>query len=515
MLAVDVNQARKIDIKAVNKYKIPLVLLMENAGKAVADLILELKDSIDKYILFVVGVGNNGADGLVAARHLATANIPFKIIYTGNLAKASELFLLQKNILENMNVEIMSIDAISKSELKYIMQDAEYIVDGIMGTGLTGELRENVCEITNLINEADVKVISIDVPTGLQIDNGTLSSFAIVADYTVTMAALKLGMNLYPGKNNCGKIIVCNIGTPNVEEIIVDDRNIMVDKNMIKGILPVRNPICHKGDNGHVLIVGGCEGMYGAPLLSAEAAINSGAGKTTLGLRSSIFHDVMVKAQNEIMGAVLPIELNGELDIEGLRYITRDKDCIAIGPGMGRSLETKQILNSFLENYDGPLLLDADALYVLDQDIKSISNREIPTVITPHVGEFAHLTGYTAKYIERNRVAVAREFAKENGIILVLKGAPTVTALPNGTVFINTSGNPGMATGGMGDVLTGTIAAFIAQGLLIEEAVVLGVYLHGLSADILSEQQEIGYTASLVAKFIGKAFTNIMNDREG
>lgn len=511
MLALNTKQSRKIDEEAVNKYEIPLLILMENAGRAVADSIIKYRENNDRDIIFVLGVGNNGADGLVAARHLLSKKISFKIFYLGNIEKASKLFLKQKNILENMNVEMLSITDISEEVLKNILQGANIIVDGIMGTGLNGALRDDVRNITALINDSKVKILAIDVPSGLQIDNGLISEDAIKADYTVTMAGIKLGMNLYPGKNNCGKILTCDIGTPNIEDIVIDDRNVIVNEELIKSLLPKRSPVCHKGDNGHILIIGGSEGMYGAPLLSAGAAIYSGAGKTTLGLRQNVFEQIINKAPNEVMGVKLPFDFDDLSTKEIIQFITKDKDSIAIGPGMGRTVETKKIVEAIVFNYDGPLLLDADALYVLNQNLEIISNREIPTVITPHVGEFAHITGYSAKYIERNRVDVAREFAKKYQIILVLKGAPTVIALPNGTVFINTTGNPGMATGGMGDVLTGIIAAFLGQGLLIEEAAIIGVYLHGLSADILAKEKVLGYTASDVSRYIGNAITKIIN----
>lgn len=508
MLALDAKQARLIDEKSVDKYKIPLSLLMENAGNEVAKVIKKNYKNQGE-VIFVAGVGNNGADGLVAARHLLADDIPFRIIQIGDLTRASELFNLQASIFAAMNISIANSVDLSQMELKYIFATAEIIVDGIMGTGLCGNLRENAREITALINESKAQVIAIDVPTGVNVDNGSVSEDAILADYTVTMVAPKLGMNLYPAKNNCGKIIICGIGTPKAENIITEKQNIIIDEQLISNILPKRSPICHKGDNGHVLIAGGSIGMYGAPLLAAEASINSGAGKTTLGVSLDCYEEIMNKASNEIMGARLPMDFDDILYDENIRALTKDKDSIAIGPGMGRSIETKLVVDKILANYDGPLLLDADAIYVLNQNVECISNREIPTVITPHVGEFAHLTGYSAKTIERNRVEIARRYAEENQLILVLKGAPTVIALPNGNVYINPTGNPGMATGGMGDVLTGTIAAFIAQGLLIEEAVILGVYLHGLSADILQEEKIIGYTAGAVAKGIGRAFTKI------
>lgn len=270
--------------------------------------------------------------------------------------------------------------------------------------------------------------------------------------------------------------------------------------------MPNRMPMIHKGDNGHVLVVGGAKGMIGAPLLTSIASIYSGAGKTTLGLEESIYDETMQRSAYEVMGQVLPSEDNN-ISWDEVCY---DKDVVAIGPGLGRKQLTATLIQDIAQNYGGPIVADADVLYT-DQ-IDSLFNREIPTIMTPHLGEFAKMTGLRTTYIERNRVQVAREYAKDNNIILVLKGAPTVIALGDGTVYINPTGNPGMATGGMGDVLTGVIAAFVAQGLPVEEAAIVGVYLHGLSADILMESTKIGYTASDVAKGIGMAINKVISE---
>lgn len=506
MFLLSAAQAKLIDKKAEQEYKIPLAWLMENAGSGVANLVKKLQRNKNiKNIVIMAGVGNNGADALVAMRHLPSEELNIILFYTDKIEKASYLFKQQNEILVAMGIEILSAED-NLSLLIEKLKTADLIIDAILGTGIDGQLRDNIMAYTNLINASNASVLAIDIPTGITADRGTVFEGAVKADYTITMEAPKLAMYLYPAKDYCGEVTIQAIGGPNLANIIIDERNILIDNILIKKIMPNRMPMIHKGDNGHVLVVGGAKGMIGAPLLTSIASIYSGAGKTTLGLEESIYDETMQRSAYEVMGQVLPSEDNN-ISWDEVCY---DKDVVAIGPGLGRKQLTATLIQDIAQNYGGPIVADADVLYT-DQ-IDSLFNREIPTIMTPHLGEFAKMTGLRTTYIERNRVQVAREYAKDNNIILVLKGAPTVIALGDGTVYINPTGNPGMATGGMGDVLTGVIAAFVAQGLPVEEAAIVGVYLHGLSADILMESTKIGYTASDVAKGIGMAINKVISE---
>lgn len=533
MRLLTVEEAREIDSLAENELKIPLELLMENAGYGVAKVVDELikttaqskrsfvsddgeDSSLSLNILFLVGIGNNGADGLVAARHLIGLygdTIKIHILVHGDQDKASSLFNLQKNCLDAMGQKLIAFTGVWTDAEKKLLDSADYIIDGLIGTGFKGDLRHDSRVLTHAANTANGIIIAIDVPTGLNADTGAVSDDGVVADYTVTMGAAKVGMFLYPGKKHCGKICIQPLGCPHDSLLQGFPKTLLGTKQLFKTMIPVRQPTAHKGTNGHVIIIGGSEGLLGAPLMTSYAAVRSGAGKTTLSVMEDVYSTIALRAEEAIMCNKLP-RLDTELLTDNeytdeINELLSDKDVLALGPGLGRTLQAESMVKKILALYAGPIVLDADGLFALGNDITPVMHRDIPVVLTPHVGEFSRLAGLSAKRIESNRVGVAREFAMRYKVVLVLKGAPTVTAYPDGTAIVNSSGNPGMGVGGMGDVLTGIIAALIGQGLFSEEAAAVGVYLHGLAADSLERNRLFGYLPKEVADSVPEQIKKI------
>lgn len=520
MYLLDKESANLIDALAVSQRGVPISLLMENAGQGVCQEALVLLEEMGRLpklqnvledkprVGIVVGVGNNGADGLVCARHLCEYGVRSEIIIYGDVEKGSQLFKKQLEILDNFGCLRYFSNDFDEEGLEEQLNSYDFLIDGIAGTGLMGNLRDDARLLTKVMNRTGKKIIAIDIPSGLHVDTGTVSDDAIVAHVTVTMGAPKVGMYLYPGNAYCGRMTCKPIGGPQIDLLRGRPMIYLGDHLFARDLLPQREWNAHKGTNGHVLIIGGNVGMWGAPILSAKGSLYSGAGKTTLGLRQTSYNEIMLKAPEEVMGVSLPSDDKVALTLT-LEKALLNKDVVAIGPGLGRDEDSFQLLALVEDIYEGPLVIDADGLFCLGDRLFKLAEREMAPVLTPHVGEFSKLTGLSPKKIESNRIGVAREFAMEHKVVLVLKGAPTVIAYPDGTVIVNNSGNPGMGCGGMGDVLTGIIASFIGQGLTPEEAAVLGVYVHGLSADLLSIESEIGYTPSQVAAHLGKAMTNM------
>ena len=395
------------------------------------------------------------------------------------------------------------------------------VVEGIMGTGLAGRLRDTTIDILHVIDtmrsQYNFDLWAIDVPAGVDATSGQISEGTLSYDYTVTFGAIKQGLLLYPGKAIGGTVIVAPLGAPWQQVLVNRDSTITIDSDLAETLINYRVPMAHKGVNGNTLIVGGSSDMVGAPMLSAEAAVHSGAGKVTLCVPEIIKRAV----QGRIIPEVMVTSINENHSIYEGRQV------VAIGPGLGRTIDIPDLVNHVIDCYEGALVIDADALYALghvgsvdkdalrDGKVESIykMERQIPyCVMTPHLGEFSRLIDLPIKWIERHYITLARAFAKAHQVVLVLKGIPSVVALPDGTVYVNTIGNAGMGTGGMGDVLTGVIAGFISQGYSLQDSAILGVYVHSRSADILSDTKTWGYTPSDVSTSIGCVISELLGE---
>lgn len=517
------EDARFIDREVPTQIGVSLEILMENAGRGIVDALwgqydlfsLDNARSINSFVLFICGTGNNGADGLVAARHLLEQGIPVQIALVGDTNKCSDLFAVQLKRCEAMGCIIDMFDDFND------WSNVAIVVEGIMGTGLAGRLRDTTIDILHVIDtmrsQYNFDLWAIDVPAGVDATSGQISEGTLSYDYTVTFGAIKQGLLLYPGKAIGGTVIVAPLGAPWQQVLINRDSTITIDSDLAKTLINYRVPMAHKGVNGNTLIVGGSSDMVGAPMLATEAAVHSGAGKVTLCVPEIIKRAVQGRVIPEVM--VTSINEN--------HSIYEGRQVVAIGPGLGRTIDIPDLVNHVIDCYEGALVIDADALYALghvgsvdkdalrDGKVESIykMERQLPyCVMTPHLGEFSRLIDLPIKWIERHYITLARAFAKAHQVVLVLKGIPSVVALPDGTVYVNTIGNAGMGTGGMGDVLTGVIAGFISQGYSLQDSAILGVYVHSRSADILSDTKTWGYTPSDVSTSIGCVISELLGE---
>ena len=517
------EDARFIDREVPTQIGVSLEILMENAGRGIVDALwgqydlfsLDNARSINSFVLFICGTGNNGADGLVAARHLLEQGVPVQIALVGDTSKCSDLFAVQLKRCEAMGCIIDMFDDFND------WSNVAIVVEGIMGTGLSGRLRDTTIDILHVIDtmrsQYNFDLWAIDVPAGVDATSGQISEGTLSYDYTVTFGAIKQGLLLYPGKAIGGTVIVAPLGAPWQQVLVNRDSTITIDSDLAETLINYRVPMAHKGVNGNTLIVGGSSDMVGAPMLAAEAAVHSGAGKVTLCVPEIIKRAVQGRVIPEVM--VTSINEN--------HSIYEGRQVVAIGPGLGRTIDIPDLVNHVIDCYEGALVIDADALYALghvgsvdkdalrDGKVESIykMERQLPyCVMTPHLGEFSRLIDLPIKWIERHYITLARAFAKAHQVVLVLKGIPSVVALPDGTVYVNTIGNAGMGTGGMGDVLTGVIAGFISQGYSLQDSTILGVYVHSRSADILSDTKTWGYTPSDVSTSIGCVISELLGE---
>lgn len=492
------EQAQYIDQHCQEAFGLPLSWLMENAGRGIADILVEDEATT---VLFVVGIGNNGADGLVAARHLLERGIAPLIYVHGPIERASDLFAKQWQIVESLGIPVVpSLDGLDWTQISHV-------VEGLIGTGLKGDLRDDMREVLYTMNafaRAHACALwAIDLPAGLDATSGQVDEATPVYTGTITFGAYKLGQWLYPGRSYCGAVEVMPLGLP-WEDLLVSDgyRAYLLDQEFVAGLIEERSPLAHKGINGHVGLVGGSPDMPGAPAIAANAAVYSGAGKSTVIAPTSTISGLQARLIPEVM-------MQSYDSLASLESCLGGKDVLALGPGLGRSQEAKDIVHRVLEKSPVNLVIDADAFYALDEDDLG-ADTLAGAVLTPHIGEFAHITGESTKKTLKNYIEMACHMAEKTYATWVVKGIPSVVVTPDKEVFINPIGNPGMGSGGMGDALTGMIGAYIAQGYRSKEAALIATYLHSKAADRLAETQPWGYTASDVSREAGKVVSELM-----
>ncbi len=485
------REMKEIDKKATSEYAIPSLILMENAGIRTVEVIEELLGkSLSKKALILVGKGNNGGDGLVVARHLINAGVFVEVFLLGDSDELTPDSYANYQILSRMSRNIYPLRAEEDLDrLLLALLSCDIIVDAIYGIGFQGQLDEFTARVVKMINWSKVPVVAVDIPSGVEADSGRVQGEAIRAIHTVSFALPKIGLLLEPGKDYAGTLTVADISIP---APLLQDKNLqtnLVDEGMVKNWFGPRHPESHKGTYGHVLLIGASPGLSGAIIMAAAAALKSGAGLVTAAVPESQL-GVVDAGRMEIMSSPLAESREGTIALEALPLIEgllgRASACV-IGPGMSRFPQAPSILASVLKRAGIPILIDADGLNALSEDISILQDHQVPVVLTPHPGEMARLTGKDIEEIQSNRIAIAREFARQWGVTLVLKGNKTVIASTSGEIFLNITGNPGMATAGSGDVLSGLIAGLMAQGLKPRDASVAGVYLHGLAGDRAAE----------------------------
>ena len=511
MKVVTADEMREIDRKAIEEYGIPGVVLMENAGRGAADAIEEfiLDKDID-HILVVAGKGNNGGDGFVVARNLVNRGIECEVCLAGKKAAVRGDAKVNLDTAEKMGIEIIEIYD-SVSDLEALIKRSGLIVDALLGTGLNQEVSGFYRGVIEAINFSDLPVVSLDIPSGLDSTTGHILGTAVEADVTVTFCLPKIGAVIYPGAENVGELILVDIGAPS--QLLKNDElktAIILDEDMEDLLLP-READSHKGTYGHLLVVAGSTGKTGAAVMTGDAALRSGSGLVTVAAPASV-NDILEVKLTEVMTEPL-LSRNGEFldreSLEQLLNIAEDKDAIVLGPGISRAPETGDLVRELLVALKAPAVIDADAIWHIAEDKEILKKCEEHLILTPHPGEMAKLLGVSSKDVQDDRVGISRKFAEEYGCWLVLKGARTVIAAPDGNVYINTTGNPGMASGGTGDVLCGMIGSLLGQGYTPPEASIAGVYLHGYAGDLVADEKG---EASLIATDIIEKIPEVMKE---
>jgi len=487
---------KEIDEEAIKRIGIPSLVLMENAGRS-AFLILkervpELKGKEVK-VTVLAGKGNNGGDGLVVARYLLNLGAKVEIFILGKREELSPETLTNSKILEKMEANLTYLpDEEALPKLAGSLKHADLIIDALLGIGVKGPVRGYYAKVIELVNASSryrkVKIVSIDLPSGLEADTGHIEGPCVQADLTITMELPKLGCLLYPGKDYVGDLIIAEIGYPQSVKERYESKLELVDEAFVQKRLPQRRPYSHKGSYGKIFVLAGSKGYTGAAALSAESALRVGAGLVYLGIPESL-NPILEEKLTEVI--TLPLaEEDGALSYEALPQIEailkdKDVDVFALGPGLSRRPQVAKLVKDLLPKVRVPMVIDADAINALAGKPEVLKKVKAQVILTPHPGELSRMISKTVPEIEAERVGVAREVAREFNVVLVLKGVPTITALPSGEAFINSTGNTGLASGGSGDVLTGMIAGLLGQKLQPKDAAPLGAYLHGLIADRL------------------------------
>ena len=468
---------RKIDSYCINELGISELILMENAALKIINNI-DLKNNISFTV--VCGSGNNGGDGLAVARHLVSLGKEVQVFFVGSMDKMSDSCKANYLILKNMKINIINIVSLEYIDaLKLAVTRSDITIDALLGTGISRDVQGIHTLAISVINENTNFTLSIDVPSGLNSNNGNKMGNCIISNKTVTFELYKSGFLNYDSEKYTGEIIVEKIGIP---QFVIDkyhEGGFITERYMFKENVKPRNKYAHKGNYGRVLIFAGSKKYTGAAYICTEAAVRSGAGLITL----CCDEDILLILKNRLTEAMTI----SSKDNDGIDKILTNSNCIALGPGMGNDEKTFKIVDSVLRVSNCPVVIDADGINALSNNLSILNNVKVPVVLTPHLGEMARLTGFSIEYIEENKMKVAKDFAATYKVILLLKGYNTI--ITDGKItIVNPTGNSSMASGGMGDCLTGIITSFIAQGQKPIIAAMTGAFLHGYCGEMLSKE---------------------------
>lgn len=501
--ALTAAEMRSVDAASAD-HGMPGSVLMENAGEALTQTALKEAGQGGRFFI-LCGLGNNGGDGLVVARKLAGLGRSVFVELTG------EGTALQHDAARNFDA--LKACGVSPAPIppELAAGPGDVVIDALLGTGLSRAPEGRIAEAIGRISAwraAGAKVVSADLPSGLDSDTGLPLSPCVTADVTSSFGYVKRGQVIEPGASRCGRLEIVDIGIPRAAEKVLTGTGVfLLEESDVRGRLPKRRADSHKGTYGHVLVVGGSWGKTGAAALAALAALRGGAGLVTVATRPEALLPVMQHAP-EIMGLELVNEgALGPRDLNALLDAAEGKQAVVLGPGIGRDDETWKLLGPFLEELACPCVIDADGLNALAGHLELLQKAKNELLLTPHPGEMSRLLNLTTAEVQKNRVALTSSFAKDHQVTLVLKGARTLIGRDDGTVFVNQTGNAGMATGGTGDVLAGLCGALLAQGLSTEDAAVTGTWVHGLAGDLAKAQRgEMGLIASDLLQGLGEVW---------
>ena len=518
MRVLSADQMREADRRTIEEIGIPSLVLMENAGRQVVTAMqAAFEDLPSSRVAVLAGRGNNGGDGFVIARVLRQGGVDVTVFVLGALADVRGDARVNLEILGRLGFPVVEVPGEEAWELHASeLGGCDLVVDAVFGTGLKAPLAGFYETVVADVNALPVPIVSVDLPSGLSADTNEVIGPAVDADLTVTFAAPKLPLVLPPARALAGELVIVDIGIPpQVIDALAGPRVEVLTRDRLRALVPARDPAGHKGDYGHVLVVAGSRGKTGAAHLAATGALRSGAGLVTVATPASCL-PVVAALGAEYMTFPLAETPAGGIRADALDQIADGPwDVIAAGPGLGTGEEVRAFVEGLLRRSRVPLVLDADALNALAGDPGALVARDGQVVVvTPHPGEMGRLLGLSTAEVQANRLESARNLAAARGLHVVLKGHRTIVAGPAGAVAINPTGNPGMATGGTGDVLTGVIAAWLAQIDEPEAACGLAVYLHGAAGDLAAgDEGQVSMTAQDVATRLGDALLELIAER--
>lgn len=485
---------KKMDDYAIHQMGIPSEQLMLTAAEGCAregEKLLSQGGSA----LILCGSGNNGGDGIAVAKFLLEWGKQAVCIMAGNREKMTEDSKKMEILLKEQGALLRDY---VPEELPALISGCDLIVDALFGTGLSREITGKYAEIIKAVNESGKRILACDIPSGISADTGEVLGCAVKADVTVTFNLPKTGQLLPPGTEHTGRLIVHDIGIPQEAKEQVSFDGEYLTEDMVREWLPKYTLESHKGTYGKLLLLCGSTGFTGAAALAAKAALRTGAGLVYLGVPDSVY-PILASKLDEPVVFPLPANGNGRFSRTGVGEVIerlKDKTACLVGPGIGNCYDTEELVYTLLEEAKCPILLDADGINVLSGHINKLDRVSVPLVLTPHEGEFLRLGGD----LSRGRIAGARALAETTGAVVVLKGYRTVIAAPSGEIYINSTGNPGMATGGSGDVLSGIITCLLGQGMEPVKAAAAGVYLHGAAGDLAAKK--LGWRSMLPSDLI-------------
>jgi hydroxyethylthiazole kinase-like uncharacterized protein yjeF len=497
-----VSEMRALDRAAIEQFGIVEELLMENAGQAVYSVLLSEFGIEGKRFVVFCGLGNNGGDGFVVARKIHSTGGAVKVFVLGDPSRFKGAARLNSGIVSRLPIEVRQIESVDAVETDLAHCDA--IVDAILGTGITRDVEGLYRDVIDAINRSRKPVFSVDIPSGVHGDNGQVMGMAVRADYTVTFGLPKLGNVLFPGYELGGRLYVSHISFP-PSMTAADSLKVEINQPLP---LPPRKKDGHKGSFGQALFVAGAAGYYGAPHFAALSFLKAGGGYSRLATPRSITPFLANKGSEIVF---LPQNETGVGSIArgnkaALLEVSRRMDMVVLGPGLSLEAETQQLVRELAAEIEKPLLIDGDGITAICQDLEIVKNRKAETILTPHLGEMVRITGMDVGEIDANKVDVLQRTTGELGATIVLKGAHSLIGVPDGRVFVNMTGNSGMATAGSGDVLAGTIAAMFGLRLSLPDSVRQGVFVHGLAGDLAADDKgEDGITAQDILDYLSRA----------
>jgi ADP-dependent NAD(P)H-hydrate dehydratase / NAD(P)H-hydrate epimerase len=480
-----------IDGWAIYELGIPGAVLMENAGSAIVRQLQNIiTDLPSKKIIVFCGKGNNGGDGFVIARHLLQLKANVTVFLAGKLADLKDNSKTNAILAQNLNISIQELNSENINNFDRKLRHSDVIVDALIGTGLSKPATGIMESVINKINHHKNFTISVDINSGIDADSGLLTGPHVYSDITFALASMKNSHLIHPAAGVTKKVQLLDIGIPQESYNKQNIKSHLIEEKDIKNIFHSRSPDSHKGNYGHVLVLAGSTGKSGAAGLTALAALRSGCGLCTLALPETCQKAFELHPM-EVMTVPLPQTHSGALSLKAkvpILKLLEGKSAIAMGPGLSTDPETVKLIGKLLPYIDLPLILDADAINAFEKNIDWLDQLK-SAILTPHPKEMSRLTGLSTQQVQNNRMQVTTEFAQKHSTLILLKGVPSLIGTPDGNIYINSTGNSGMATGGSGDVLTGIIAGLAAQSISLKNAAIAGAYIHGHSGDLFSEKE--------------------------